>query len=164
MTQVLDTQTTEALNAHAEAYAHERALVLLRIVVRGSKAKPVIEVILDGPRLVAVEDCEAVSKAVAEFLDELPSISKEYRLDVLSPGIDEPILHLYQYQRSMGRLVEITLSDGSNVKGHLRSVGDDSISVERKKNTKKSDSEAIEHILIANITKAHTLVDFNPSP
>lgn len=163
MANVLDTHIHDSLAAQTDKAAAERGLVILRVIVRGTKSRPVIEIILDGSRLVAVEDCEAVSKSTADFLDELPGMSKEYRLDVLSPGTDEPLLHPYQFQRSIGRLVEITLSGNSEViKGYLRSVSDSAITVESKKNQKKisPDSSPMKEIAFVEIGKAHTLVDF----
>src|ERR1035437_7579698 len=58
-----------ALNAKASELARERGLHLLRIDVRGTEQNPVIEVLLDGDRLVAVADCEIVSRDLAAVIE-----------------------------------------------------------------------------------------------
>jgi ribosome maturation factor RimP len=91
--------------------AEELGLVLLRITARGVPSRPVVEVTLDGPKLVAISDCEIVSKKLNEAIDAESLLSGNFRLDVLSPGLDEPVIHNYQFQRTVGHLVEASFDD-----------------------------------------------------
>lgn len=50
-----------SLQEPASTLAKVRGLHLLRINVRGSASTPVIEVLLDGERLVSIDDCATVS-------------------------------------------------------------------------------------------------------
>ena len=100
-------EIAELLEEPAAKAAAAEGLVPLHIHVRGTQHNPVIEVILDGTRLVTIEDCSQVSRSLHEYLETTLSISKNFRLDVLSPGLEEPIVHDWQFKRNIGRLVEI---------------------------------------------------------
>ncbi len=103
---------TKTLKPHATKAADERGLHVLRIEVRGTEQSPVVEVILDGDRFVKVEDCEAVSRTLGTLLDESKLIPGNPRLDVMSPGTEEPIVLDYQLNRSIGKNVEVHYKDG----------------------------------------------------
>ncbi len=113
----------ESLEKPATKLAHARELNLLRINVRGSASTPVIEVLLDGERLVTIEDCTSVSHELTTLIDAEKLVKGNYRLDVMSPGIDEPLVEDYQFKRNIGRLVEVHYQDSGEhhtLHGHLR--------------------------------------------
>jgi ribosome maturation factor RimP len=56
---------------------------------------------------IAVNDCEAVSRAFSDKLDEDDFIEDSYIMEISSPGLDRPLKKEKDYVRSMGRLVEI---------------------------------------------------------
>src|SRR5947207_9802196 len=103
----ISTQNLNRLREIASAAAEALGLVILRLTARGVPSRPVIEVILDGPRLVRVDDCEVVSKILNTAIESEKLAGGNYRLDVLSPGLDEPIIHDYQFQRTIGHLIEV---------------------------------------------------------
>ncbi len=47
----------------------------------------------------------------------------DFSLEVSSPGLDEPLKLKRQYQKNIGRNVEVTLQDGSKKEGKLLSIG-----------------------------------------
>lgn len=60
-----------------------------------------------GERLVTIEDCEKVTRQL-QFALEVDGI--EYRrLEVSSPGIDRPLRHEQDFERFVGRVIDITL-------------------------------------------------------
>lgn len=64
----------------------------------------------DGePRLVTIEDCEAVSREVSAQLDVEDPISGNYTLEVSSPGIDRPLFALEHYVRFAGQTAKVGL-------------------------------------------------------
>jgi ribosome maturation factor RimP len=157
--QVLTTEETRALTDLATSSAHQRGLELLRLGIRGTRSRPVLEVILDGERQVSIEDCEVVSKALQAHLDEKIGAETNYRLDVLSPGTDEPLIQPYQYKRSIGRKIEVQLEDGSKT-GRLKGVSDSGImlAIEPKKKTKSEPAEELS-IPFTEVRKAKVLVE-----
>src|SRR5207253_9869313 len=121
------------LEPHASKLAKGRDLHLLRIDVRGTAQTPVIEVLLDGNRLISIDDCETVSKELNNTIESGKLVKGNYRLDVMSPGMDEPLVEDWQFERSVGRLVEVHYEDQGEhhtLHGHLRSSNSKDIAIE----------------------------------
>lgn len=62
---------------------------------------------IDKPGGITVNDCEAVSRAFSDRLDEEDFIEESYIMEISSPGLDRPLKKEKDYARSMGKLVEI---------------------------------------------------------
>lgn len=58
---------------------------------------------------ITVDDCELVSRAFNDILDEKDYISENYIFEVSSPGLDRPLKKEKDFQRSLGEEVEIKL-------------------------------------------------------
>jgi ribosome maturation factor RimP len=64
----------------------------------------------DGePRMVGIEDCEAVSREVSAQLDVADPISGNYTLEVSSPGVDRPLFTPAQFERFVGEDAKVAL-------------------------------------------------------
>lgn len=64
---------------------------------------------IDKPGGIHVNDCEIVSRAFGELLDEEDFIEESYVLEVSSPGLGRPLKKDKDFTRSMGEEVEIRL-------------------------------------------------------
>ena len=88
----------------------------------------------DAPRLVGIEDCEAVSREVSAQLDVEDPISGNYTLEVSSPGVDRPLFTVAQYARFLGEQAKIGLKlpqDGRRkLLGRIVAAEDDRIDFE----------------------------------
>lgn len=62
---------------------------------------------IDKPGGITVNDCEAVSREFSEKLDEKDFIEDSYIMEISSPGLDRPLKKEKDYQRSLGRLIEV---------------------------------------------------------
>jgi ribosome maturation factor RimP len=155
-------QNTELRNL-AVAQAKQVGLELLRLIVRGTTSRPIIEVTLDGPRAVTLDDCQTISKTLQQGLDEIFQKKEvNYRLDVSSPGIDEPLIHDYQFERSMGKKVELLLNDGKPKSGVLKQYDANKIIIERASSGKKMIGAESGEITIERpkIKQIRTVADF----
>lgn len=56
---------------------------------------------------ITVDDCEVVSRAFGDKLDEQDFIEDSYILEVSSPGLGRPLKKEKDYARSMGKELEI---------------------------------------------------------
>ncbi|HET7849679.1 MAG TPA: ribosome maturation factor RimP [Pseudolabrys sp.] len=56
---------------------------------------------------MAVEDCEAVSRALSPVLDVADPIERAYRLEISSPGIDRPLVRRSDFDRYAGNAVKV---------------------------------------------------------
>ena len=68
-----------------------------------------LEVFIDTPKGVTVEDCETVSRGLSDYLDEANIIPEAYTLEVSSPGIERVFKRQVDYERHIGKLVKWTL-------------------------------------------------------
>ncbi len=69
----------------------------------------ILEVFIDTPKGVTVEDCETVSRGLSDYLDETNIIPEAYTLEVSSPGIERVFKRQVDYERHIGKLVKWTL-------------------------------------------------------
>lgn len=62
---------------------------------------------IDKPGGITVDDCEVVSRAFSDKLDETDFIDEAYIMEVSSPGLGRPLKKEKDFKRSMGEEVEI---------------------------------------------------------
>ena len=62
---------------------------------------------IDKPGGITIDDCVDVSKRMNPILDELDYISGAYTFEVSSPGLGRPLKKPKDYERSMGKELEI---------------------------------------------------------
>jgi ribosome maturation factor RimP len=70
---------------------------------------------------MAVEECEAVSRAISPVLDVADPIDRAYRLEISSPGLDRPLVRRSDFERHIGEIVKIEL--GVALEGRRRYRG-----------------------------------------
>ena len=58
---------------------------------------------------IAVDDCEVISRRLSDWLDKEDFIDDSYILEVSSPGLGRPLKKEKDYQRSIGKLIDIKL-------------------------------------------------------
>ncbi len=58
---------------------------------------------------ITIDDCEVISKALAQRLDEKDPIEQAYILEVSSPGIDRPLKKEEDFVRFAGEIVDVKL-------------------------------------------------------
>ena len=64
---------------------------------------------IDKPGGITIDDGEAVSRKLSDLLDEADFIPDAYILEVSSPGITRPLKKDRDYDRNIGKPVEIKL-------------------------------------------------------
>ena len=62
---------------------------------------------IDKPGGITVDDCEVVSRAYSDILDEKDYIEDAYIFEVSSPGLGRPLKKEKDFARSIGKEVEI---------------------------------------------------------
>jgi ribosome maturation factor RimP len=92
----------------------------------------ILEILLDGDNGVNIDDCAQVSRHVGFHLEEENVIDDAYRLEVSSPGIDANFVNIRQYQKNIGRTVQVKLNDNTKVEGTLLTVDEMKINVLQK--------------------------------
>ena len=91
---------------------------------------------IDKPGGITIDDCEAVSRALSDLLDEHDFIDESYILEVSSPGLGRPLKKEKDFLRSIGSDVEVRLYrplDGDKeYDGILKAFDDNSITLEQE--------------------------------
>lgn len=95
---------------------------LVRVAVLG-RDRPTVQVMADRAdgASMAVEDCEAISRAIGAVLDVEDPLPGAWTLEVSSPGIDRPLTRVKDWNRFAGHLVRAETLD--SVDGRRRFSG-----------------------------------------
>lgn len=93
-----------------------------------------LRVYIDKENGINVADCELISRALSDLLDEKDFIDEAYILEVSSPGLGRPLKKDKDFERSLMEEVEIKLYRAKNgrkdFRGILKSYDKDSITIE----------------------------------
>ena len=122
-----------------------------------------ITVIIDGDQSVSLQDCLDVSRAV-EF--QLDREEHDFSLQVMSPGLSEPLKLPRQFAKNIGRELDVLLNDDTKIQGELKIAGEDSITLElkyrRPKLVGKGKEDVVEDRIIplTEIKKALVVIKF----
>jgi ribosome maturation factor RimP len=121
-------------------------MYLIECRIKGNK----IEIFLDSDEGVSFLKCQKLSRWLEAIFDEKKTFGDNYVLEVSSAGVGSPLKYLRQYQKNIGRIIDIKYGTGNQVRGILSTVIDDMIHVtyetkvkEGKKNKKITVTEQI---------------------
>ena len=81
---------------------------------------------------ISIDDCERVSQVAGPLLDQTGLIADSYTLEVSSPGAERPLRHRAEYERFVGRKVNVRYRSGEAevaLEGVLVGVEDAGITV-----------------------------------
>jgi ribosome maturation factor RimP len=83
----------------------EMGYELVRVAVLG-RDRPTVQIMADRAdgELISVEDCEAISRALAPLLDAEDPMPRAWTLEVSSAGIDRPLTRVKDWNRFVGHL------------------------------------------------------------
>ena len=92
----------------ASKIVSELGYVLVDVEYKKQFDGMVLEFFIDSPNGININDCEKVSKALDEPLDQLnPTNDVPYSLNVSSLGLDRPLTTEYQFNKYKGQEVEL---------------------------------------------------------
>jgi len=104
--------------------------------IQNKKGK--ITVFIDNYKGIKLDDCVRINKDLRDlFAGEL----EDYELEVTSPGLTEPFKVYQQYEKNIGKKVEVLLKTGQKIEGKLLHADNDGISLEEKKRVKTSNKK-----------------------
>ena len=116
----------------------------------------VLRIYIDSPEGIDVEDCETVSRAISDRLDEADPIPGEYMLEVSSPGLDRVLRRPEHFQRFVGEQVSVEMKQLVN--GRRRFVGKLLLASETDIQLGTDDGQI--ELVIANIHKARLMPEW----
>lgn len=93
-----------------------------------------LRVYVDKEGGITVDDCEVVSRALSDKLDEKDFIEEAYILEVSSPGLGRPLKKDKDFDRSIGKEVELKLyraiDKQKDFSGILVSYNEETVNIE----------------------------------
>jgi ribosome maturation factor RimP len=97
-----------------------------------------IKLFLDADEGLNVQKSVSINRQLVAQIDELGWYPNgDYSLEVSSPGVDEPLRSVRQYQKNIGRTLAVTNIEDLEQIGVLKAVTEVGISLEVKINKKK---------------------------
>jgi ribosome maturation factor RimP len=93
----------------------------------------ILTVIVDSDTHLNLDQVTAVTREISDLLETLPALGDQpFTLEVTSPGIDRPLTQLRHWKKNHGRLVNLVLHDGKEVKGRIGDLAGDVIMIDEK--------------------------------
>ncbi len=123
-----------------------------------------IEVIVDCDDNIVIEDCVKLSRMLMRNLEAENLYEDHFTLDVSSPGFTNPFIVPRQFQKNLGKEIEVLLNNGKKIEGLLKEFTTEHIRVDEfiieldkrnKKNIKKKIVGTREQLIAFNEVK-HT--------
>ncbi|MBQ2770229.1 MAG: ribosome maturation factor RimP [Clostridia bacterium] len=102
-------KTTETVEALVKGAVEGEGFTLCDVEFQKEAGNWVLTLFIDREGGVTIDDCEAVSRLVDPILDEADPIDQAYYLSVSSLGIDRPLKKPADYERSLGKELEVRL-------------------------------------------------------
>ena len=122
-----------------------------------------ITVILDGDEGLSLQDCLDASRAIEFNLDRE---EHDFSLQVMSPGLSEPLKLPRQFKKNMGREIEVLLNSDEKIQGEVVAVDDEKVTLvlryRRPKLVGKGKEDVVENkeIPYTDIKKALVVIKF----
>ena len=136
---------------------------LVRVRISGS-AGCTVQIMAERPDgTMAIEDCEAASRALSPVLDVADPIEGAYQLEISSPGIDRPLVRLSDFDRYAGHVAQVEMTvpvDGRRrFRGQLLGTEGDSVRIRRSDATDGTDDLLrIDDMMEAKLVLTDTLI------
>ncbi len=126
----------DRVRALAEEAAEDSGLYIVGVSVKGHPGSRVVEVFADGDE-GGIDDLAGLTRRINMLLDVEDPVAGRYRLDVSTPGADQPLADVRQYPKHVGRTLRVALAaegtaggDAAEIVGTLTAATPDAITVQ----------------------------------
>jgi ribosome maturation factor RimP len=94
---------------------------LFEVKVHAGRGRPQIVVVLDHrTHPITISELQTWSRRFEELLDMAEDVPRSYALDVTSPGLDNPLIHSWQFARNIGRELIVETAGGDEAEERER--------------------------------------------
>jgi ribosome maturation factor RimP len=147
------------LRTMAESCLGNESQFLVDVLITARQGPKKVLVMVDADNGIGIDEFSEISRKLSVLLDESGLIDGQYSLEVSSPGIDQPLKSVRQYQKNVGRKLKIK-SKGEILEGTLESVSENFVELALVKGTGKKKETSIVQIPFSEVEKAFVLVSF----
>jgi len=91
-----------------------------------------IRIVIDSEGAVTLDDTTRLSQSLRDSNEIDARFPGGFRLEVTSPGLDQPLQYAFQYQKNIARQLKVTFMDGEIVRsltGTVVDANDDSVTL-----------------------------------
>jgi ribosome maturation factor RimP len=124
----------ERLTSLAQPILEEEGLELVEVEYKRSARRSVLRIFIDKPGGVTLDDCSALSVQLGDLLDVEDLIPHRYVLEVSSPGATRLLKRPEDYERFVGRLLDIITHEPvegqTHITGRLVAYSDGRVTLE----------------------------------
>jgi ribosome maturation factor RimP len=125
-----------------EKHLPDESHFIVEITVEEKSGNTRLLILIDSDLGITIDSCAGISRAISGELEDQDLIGQAYILEVSSPGLDYPLKTKRQYQKNLGRELNLDLNDGSVRTGKLIAVEESGLKMLVKK--KEKGKKAIE--------------------
>lgn len=101
-------EMSELVKGLIASYLEANGIELIEVIYRREQVGMVLRLLVDTPEGVRIDECEALNKYLSHLLDKDDLITERYTLEVSSPGLDRPMKTDRDFERSLGKEIEVT--------------------------------------------------------
>jgi ribosome maturation factor RimP len=147
----------EQIRSVVEPTVTDAGLDLDDLVVTPAGKRRLVRVVVDRDGGVTLDACAEVSREISRVLDETDAMgSAAYTLEVSSRGVSRPLTLPRHWRRSTGRLVAVTLADGTGLRGRVSDTDEDAATL---------DIDGVAHVVrYDDVAKAVVQVEMTRTP
>lgn len=151
---LLKMNTLTEIKALVEHWMNDKGIFLVDIKLSPGK----LIIYADKPSGISLDECAELNRFLFNSLDE-SGFNEQHTIEVSSPGIEYPFKVRQQFEKNIGRTINVTTTEGEQAQGILESMNDKGIILSMKK-TKTRPAQRKE-ILFDQIKEAKTIITFN---
>jgi ribosome maturation factor RimP len=128
--------TSEKIASILEGIVPEFGAFVVDVHVNKGKQRITVQASIDTDAGIKIGECAAISRRLADVIDEQGLIESAYELEVSSPGIDRPLKLLRQYRKNVGRTFHVQFRDDATTRmleGTLEAIDEDILAFRTEK-------------------------------
>lgn len=110
---------------------------------------------VDSDEGITINECATISRYIEKYLDR---DTEDFDLRVSSPGTDRPFKLFRQYNRYVGREVELIVEEDKKLKGKLLKIEDQELELEVR--ATKGKGKTIEKVAFSSIREGRPVISF----
>lgn len=141
------------------------------VEIQKAGRRHVVRVVVDRDGGVDLDLIADVSRRASELLDSealADALPGPFVLEVTSPGVDRPLTEARHWRRAMRRLVDVTLTDGTEIVGRVVDVpSDDEVVLSTDHGDRSIQRRAVERAVVQvefNRVESDDVVDGDDVP
>jgi len=152
--------TKDTIHNLIDAFIESNTMFIVHLEISTSNK---ISLVFDSFKGVGIDDCVNLSRMIESGLDRE---TENFELEVSSAGIGVPFKVIQQYQKNIGKDIEVVLRTGLKIKGTLLEVSNDGFTISFEKKVKTEDKKR-KQLLVENkfmkfdeASKVYNIINF----